>query len=314
MSELLSPGLFQSWDDFRFFLATTKAGSFSKAANDLGVTQPTMSRRIENLEQRLGVRLFDRLPSGVVLTSEGETILDSARHIERMVQEIQRRVYGSDRRLEGTVRISVTDGLAAYWMTPRLATFQNDHPGIAVEFLCSIEPADALTLETDLSIRFSKPQQPDLIAVRLANFHFVPWASAGYLERHGAPKEPEDLLEHRLLDHFAYYGNDGDWSKWFALARAADLISYRTNSSAALLSAIQNGLGIGLLPTYSCDCVDGIVPLDLNVRTRDEVWLTYHPSLQDVARVRAVIDWIRELFDHRVWPWFREEFHPPRIP
>ena len=89
MKDQLSPGPFPSWDDFRFFLATSSAGSFSKAASELGVTQPTISRRIENLEHRLGVRLFDRLPNGVALTTEGESILDAARHIESTVIEIK---------------------------------------------------------------------------------------------------------------------------------------------------------------------------------------------------------------------------------
>ena len=130
----LSPGPFPSWDDFRFFLATSKAGSFSKAASEMGVTQPTISRRVENLEHRLGVRLFDRLPNGVALTAKGESILDAALHIENTVLEIQRNVHGADKRMEGAVRISVTDGLATYWMTPRLLAFQEKNPGIGIEF------------------------------------------------------------------------------------------------------------------------------------------------------------------------------------
>jgi DNA-binding transcriptional LysR family regulator len=311
MHEALTPGPFPSWDDFRFFLATSKAGSFSKAANRLGVTQPTISRRIESLEQRLAVRLFDRLPSGVALTSEGENVLEAARHIEQAVLEIQRSVVGSDKRLEGPVRISVTDGTAAYWLTPRLGQLQEKHPGISIELICSIEPADVLNMESDLSIRFRRPEEPELIAVRLGTMHFVPWASAGYLARFGMPASPEELLHHRLLDHAAYSDDDGDWSQWLALARAANLIGYRTNSSAAMLSAIQNGLGIGLLPTQTCEIGADIVPLDLGLRTYSHIWLTYHPSLRSAARIRAVIDWLKSLFDPAVWPWFGDEFHPP---
>ncbi len=230
----LSSGPFPSWDDFRFFLATSKAGSFSKAAGEMGVTQPTISRRIENLEHRLGVRLFDRLPDGVALTTEGESIVEAARHIENSVLEIQRNVLGSDKRMEGKVRISVTDGLATYWLTPQLGHLQERHPGIAIEFQCSIEPADALKMETDLSIRYGKPQAADLIIVKLGTIHFVPWASPDYIARHGAPRMPEELLRHRLLDHQSYYFDAaaGHWNDWFALARAANLISYVTNSSA----------------------------------------------------------------------------------
>ena len=316
MKDQLSPGPFPSWDDFRFFLATSSAGSFSKAASELGVTQPTISRRIENLEHRLGVRLFDRLPNGVALTTEGESILDAARHIESTVLEIQRNVHGSDKRMEGTVRISVTDGLATYWLTPQLGRLQERHPGIAIEFQCSIEPADALKMETDLSIRYQRPEAADLIAMKLGTMHFVPWASPDYIERQGSPTTPEELLRHRLLDHRSYDRDRefGVWNDWFALARAANLISYVTNSSASMLSAIQNGLGIGMLPTYVCECVEGVVPLTLDLRTSSEIWLTYHPNIQGTARVREVIEWIKSLFDHSESPWFRDDFHPPKIP
>jgi DNA-binding transcriptional LysR family regulator len=230
------------------------------------------------------------------------------------VLEIQRNVHGSDKRMEGTVRISVTDGLATYWLTPQLNRLLERHPGISIEFQCSIEPADALKMETDLSIQSGLPQAADLIAMKLGTMHFVPWASPDYIERNGAPTTPEELLRHRLLDHSIYYKEEGDWNDWFALARAANLISYMTNSSASMLSAIQSGLGIGMLPTYVGECVEGIVPLSLDLRTYSEIYLTYHPNIQGTARVREVINWIKSLFDDRSSLWFQDEFHPPKVP
>jgi len=314
MPARLSSGPFPSWDDYRFFLATSDAGSFTKAAQDLGVTQPTLSRRIEHLEQQLGVRLFVRTKTGVALTPEGKSILQAARVIESQILDIQRSMMGSDKRLNGTVRISMTDGLATYWMTPAVPAFHERYPGILIDFNCSTEPADAVRMETELSIRFQKPQEANLIAVKLGTLHFVPWASAKYLERHGQPLNPDDLLSHRLLDHSAYYHDDGDWGSWFALARAANLIRYRCNSSAAMWNAIKNGVGIGLLPTYISEFAEGIVPIVLDVRTHSHIWLVYHSELRDTARVRVVIDWIRRLFDDSRWPWFRDEFHAPKLP
>ena len=136
--------------------------------------------------------------------------------------------------------------------------------------------------------------------------------SREYLARHGTPRSPEDLLGHRLLDHFAYYNDEGDWNAWFTLARAAKLIAYRTNSSPSLLAAIQSGLGIGLLPTYTCEFATGVVPLDIGVRTHSCIWLTYHRGIRSTLRIRAVTDWLRSLFDHQTTPWFRDEFFPPR--
>ena len=80
------------------------------------------------------------------------------------------------------------------------------------------------------------------------------------------------------------------------------------------MSAVQNGLGIALLPTYFCESVEGIVPLDLGLRSRAPFWLSYHPAIKEAARVRAVIDWIKGVFDRDACPWFRDEFHPPKHP
>lgn len=312
MPARLSPGPFPSWDDYRYFLATSEAGSFTKAADDLGVTQSTLSRRIEHLEQQLGVRLFLRTQSGVTLTPEGESILGAAREIESKILEIQGSLVGSDQRLEGTVRISVTDGLASFWIVPRLADFQADNPGIAIELQCSIEPADALRMEAELAIQSEAPESVELISVKLGRLHFVPWASPGYLQRHGTPRDTSELLQHRLLDHDIYYSDEGDWSEWSGLAWAANLISFKTNSSAALVSAIQNGAGIGLLPTHSCECVEGIVALSMDLKAYSDIRLVYHPYLRETPRVRSVIDWLKELFDQSTYPWFRDEFHPPK--
>jgi DNA-binding transcriptional LysR family regulator len=309
----LGSGPFPSWDDYRFFLATSDAGSFTKAAEDLGVTQPTLSRRIEHLEQQLGVRLFVRTKKGVALTPEGKSILQAAREVERRILEIQRSMMGSNKSLKGTVRISMTDGLATYWMTPAVPAFHEHYPEILIDFSCSTEPANAVRMETELAFRYKAPQEGDLIAVSLGTLHFVPWASAGYIERHGLPRDPEELLRHQLLDHTAYYHDDGDWSRWFALAGATNLIRYRCNSSAAMLSAIQNGVGIGLLPTYISEFAEGIVPIVMDVRTHSHIWLLYHSELRDTARVRVVVDWIKDLFDGGRWPWFRDEFHAPKL-
>ncbi len=152
-----------------------------------------------------------------------------------------------------------------------------------------------------------------MIAVKLGILHYVLWASREYLERNGAPHTPKELLNHRLLDHRGYHVDEGDWSAWFGLAGAANLIIYVTDSSSSLLSAIQNGLGIGMLPTYVCEWVEGIVPLSLDLRTQSVIWLTYHPDIQRTARMRAVIDWIKDRFNPELQPLFRDEFHPPTV-
>ena len=307
-SELLS-----NWDDFRLFGEAAKAGSFSKAAKRLSLTQPTMSRRVQNLEQRLGVRLFDRLPHGLVLTPEGEAVFEAVHRAECTFIEVQRRVLGFDGRYQGTVRISVADGTAAFWLSPRLEQLRNTYPDISVEFLCSLQPADVLNMECDLTVQFREPQKSDLVALKLGTLHAMPWVSPTYLERFGAPSSPSDLCRHRLLDHEAYRYLSPDYDDWVDLLRQTKQSGYLTNSSPSLMSAVQNGLGIAVLPTYLCENENGILPLDLGLRTRSGIWLTYHPSARRTARVRVVIDWIKSLFDHANWPWFSDHFQSPKF-
>ncbi len=302
----------ENWDDFRIFLEVAKAGSFTGAARRLRTTQPTVSRRIESLERHLGVRLFDRLPSGVGLTSEGETVLETARSIEDALIDTRRRVFGADQRLEGSVRISLTEGLATFWVSPQVSRFQEAYPGISVELQSSGKPADVLNLESDLNICFRKPDAPDLIVTKLGTLHGIPWASSEYLELFGTPTTPGELGDHRLLDHEFYHDAKQDCAEWIALLSKTRHRRYSTNSSSSLLSATQNSVGIALLPTYFCEFADNIVPLDLGLVARFDFWLTYHPNVRQSARVRATIDWVKSLFDHEAWPWFRDEFHPPK--
>ena len=314
MHSAQAPEALSHWDDFRLFGETAKAGSFSAAARRLQTTQRTISRRIQSLEQRLSVRLFDRLPHGVVLTSEGQKVFDAVQRVDDTFVDIQRRVVGLDRRCEGPVRLSLTEGMANLWVTPRLGELQARHPGISVELHCSEEPADVLNMESDLSIQFRKPLTPDVVAFKLGTLHLVPWASPGYLDARGTPGTAEELHHHRLLDCWYYQYNDDDFTAWRALLRSGRQAGYWTNSSSSLLSAVQNDLGIALLPTYFCEAVEGIVPLDLGLRSRAPFWLSYHPAIKEAARVRAVIDWIKGVIDRDACPWFRDEFHPPKHP
>ncbi|MDJ0945110.1 MAG: LysR family transcriptional regulator [Kiloniellales bacterium] len=302
-----------SWDNFRVFLEITKAGSFSSAAKRLHSTQPTISRRIQSLEQRLGVRLFDRVPSGVVLTAGGEKVLETVRYVEESLTKTEKRVLGADQRLKGSVRISLTDGLANFLLMPRLSHFQEEYPNISLEFRCSTEPVDVLSMESDLSIQYRKPESPDLVAVKLGTLHAVPWASLHYLKRFGTPSTPKELCDHRLMDHEVYHLHRRNYDTWLALLDAARQPRHWTNSSVALLNAAQNGAGVTLLPTFLCSFAEGIVPLALGLRTRCGIWLTYHPDIRRTARIRAVIEWIKGLFDQESWPWFRDEFNPPKL-
>lgn len=302
------------WDDFRIFGEAARGGSFSNAAKQLGMTQPTVSRRVKGLEQRLGVQLFDRFPHGLDLTSEGLKVFEAVRQAEGAFASVQRNVCGSDRRLEGTVRLCLPEGIANFWVVPRLSEFQAMHPNISVELICSLESADQTAQSADLCIAAKRPTLSDLVVARLCTLHFVPWASPDYLRRRGTPAVPADLGKHRLLDHEYFALMREDFGEWLALLQAAQEQRDWINSSASMLTAVRNGAGITLLPTYLCEFVEGMLPLDLGLKVKTPVWLVYRPQVRELARVRVVLAWIRSLFDPEVWPWFGDAFEGPRMP
>src|SRR5262245_6222849 len=119
----MAPRLAQSieWDDLRYVLAVASAGSLANAARNLGVNHTTVLRRVSAFERRLGLRLFERLPTGYVLTPGGEELIAAARHIDERVTELERKLTGRDLRLSGVVRVTTTDTLMASILPETLA-------------------------------------------------------------------------------------------------------------------------------------------------------------------------------------------------
>jgi len=304
------------WDDLRLFLQIARLGSFTKAAERLRVSQPTVGRRMELLEQQLGVRLFDRSKRGAILTETGSAILADVERMERSVLALERRITPEHGTPAGDVRLSVTDGLGAYWITPRLPSFLARFPDIHIDLVCSIRPADVARKECDISIMFRVPDVADLRHARIGTLHFVPFASRSYIETHGMPKDGRAMLRHRILDHYSYLDDEGDWSAWQGLLGDVTSLGsppYKTNVSSAYYQMIKWGGGIGLLPTYAVAVDPDLVPLDIGVHTHSAIYLTYHPDLIRVTRVRMVVDWLKEIFGPAHGPYFRETFFFPSL-
>ena len=228
-----APGL-PDWDDFRLLLAIAQLGSISRAAQALGVSQPTVSRRIERLEETLGTRLLDRSLTGAVLTPEGQHIIEElgVAHdaIERAVRSAKAR---SGRRDD--VKLLMTDGLATYWLPRFLPHFFNKHPQVELRaFTTSETRGEQRGQNYDLTIHYVQPTDPNLIAIRLGSLHFVPYASADYLREHGTPKDLAELAKHRLLDYVLYIVDKGTWMTRLPAIIGESRAQLFTNSSAAL--------------------------------------------------------------------------------
>ena len=141
------------WDDLRYLLAVATEGSLAGAARVLGVNHTTVLRRVNAFEERLGVRLFERLPAGYTLTAEGAELVEAARLMEDTVASLERRLVGRDRKLVGTVRVTTTDTLAGSILPAILADFRRQHPGIALELATSNLVVSLSKRAADVAIR-----------------------------------------------------------------------------------------------------------------------------------------------------------------
>jgi DNA-binding transcriptional LysR family regulator len=215
--------------------------------------------------------------------------------------------------LSGEVRVAVTEGLGTFWLAPRLVEFQQAYPNILVDLHCAMRSADVSRHEADVAIHLSRPAALDVKLVRLGRMHLMFFASEQYLERHGTPKTPDELVKHRLVMQVADQTAAKEaFESLFPGYAQRDLLVMRTNTSSANYWAVANGAGIGVFPTYACALGGKIIPLEVELHLPFDIWLSYHPGSGRIPRVRHMIDWLIEAFNPAKFPWFKDEFIHPR--
>ena len=299
------------WTDIRLFWAVARLGSFGAAARALEIGLTTITRAVDRLEDRLNTKLLLRGPQGVTLTEAGERAYDSAVAMENAAEIFETRVLDSEDTPEGRVRLAAPDGLAGVFLPPSLPEFLRAHPRIDLILDGGLWPDRPLTSDTDLTLTFAEPKSPDVVAIPLAHFHFGLFASRDYLDLYKAPVHPDDVAAHPYIHHAV---RDDESETWHPRTAARqDFVRKRllTNSGAMAFAAIRQGAGIGPLPTAILSVDPNLVMLDLPIETL-KLWLVRRRDASRAARIKAVVEWLREVFDPRQKPWFRADFVHPR--
>lgn len=295
------PNILGDWDDVRFFLAVAKTGSFSSAATQLNTKQTTVGRRIQALERRLGAKLFDRHRHGMEVTPAARGVLVQAESMLSNATSIERHLAGLDREMSGLVRVAATEGLAAQWLVPRLTQLRRLHADIVAQVIVGDQVLDLATRQADLAIRFFRPTSNQLVAARVGQFSMSIFASPAYVEHYGMPQSLEDLRDHQLVDHTTLHALPA-MKPWSETIERSTSVVLRTNSSHSAMEAVKEGWGLAVFPSYSSKSANLVAaPIDLGI-VRD-IWLVSHEETNKGARIRAVIDYIRERFreDEREW-------------
>jgi DNA-binding transcriptional LysR family regulator len=277
------------WDDLRYVLAVAAEGSLAGAARALGVNHTTVLRRVNAFEERLGLRLFERLPTGYFLTSGGAELIEAARLMEDTVVALERRLAGQDRRLAGAVRVTTTDTLVDTLLPPILAAFRAKHPSIQVELILSNEAFNLAKRAADVAIRPADNPPEGLIGRRVSAIAFAIYAGRGYLAQTG---KMEDLSKHAWLAPTDELSTTSV-AQWMRVALPQAEIALKANSLLALRQAAVENLGLAALPCYLGDSSNDLIRVRPPIPAMTTaLWILTHEDLRRSARVRAFTEFV----------------------
>jgi DNA-binding transcriptional LysR family regulator len=292
-----------NWDDLKPFLAVARAGSTLGAAKLLGLSQPTVQRRIAALEKSLGCQLVERYPSGYRLSALGAELLLRAEQIEKAVDDFNRHIQLQDDRLSGGVRVTCAEPLAPAVVTPIIEAFHAQHPGVHIELLISERLLDLTGGKADIAIRGyeSAPRgvrESALIQRKLADVPWALYASRSYVERCGKPSAIEEISRHAVVfPDGAFFKSRA--ARWLRTMAPGAVVSARSGSLLGLLAAVKSGNGLALLPKGLGELDPELVRvLEPQPPVTGSLYLLMHPDLRSIPRFRAFFDFFISEFRH----------------
>lgn len=296
------------WTDLNFFLAVAEERSLNKAAQRLNTTQPTVSKRLGDLEKRLGVTLAKRSTAGIELSEEGRFVAQQAAAMARAVDHIMLEVAMRDHDAAGEVVIGCPDALLTYFLAPAAPQLHRVFPRIQLVLRSKRDAGDA---PPDITIQFEETKRMEDVAIPLGWVHHVGFAAQSYIDLYGSPTDVNEALHHRMLVHTAYASQPERWRpKQQALQEIIDY-AVRTDCGTGLVALTANGGGVASMPSYVAQVDQRLVVLDVGELARVRFWLVFDRERGQLPRVRETIEWLKRIFDPASNPWFREEFIPP---
>lgn len=280
------------WSDYLVCLAVSEAGSLTAAAHELGVSQPTVTRRLQALEKRFGEPLFEREHGVSRLTPLGQKVVAHAARMREEASAIQRAAIAQDQSLSGLVVISASEGIGADWLPRALVSFQRANPNIGIEISIKNHPANLADREADIALRWNGPgTQQSLVGRRGATVGAGLYASIDYLDTFGRPTHVDELA-----DHAGVGWSIGDYFGWPGTETGSPVlpkrISFKANSPASHVKGLEAGFGVGVtshrLARRSPE-LERILP---DFHSSLDLWIVAHETVRRSARVRAAFDHI----------------------
>jgi DNA-binding transcriptional LysR family regulator len=285
------------WDKLRVFYSVAQAGSFTKAGNNLSLSQSAISRQISGLEESLNIALFHRHSRGLILTEQGEILYKAAQDIFSKLAAAENAITESRERPRGQLKITMPVTLGTTWLTPRMHEFVELYPEIQITMIADDKELDLTLREADVAIRLFKPKNPDLIYRQLVTFHNYVYVSKSYIQKHGIPKNVDDLYNHRIIiygeESRAPFENINWLSKTIFKNRTDPLNFFRVNNLFGMLKAVETGIGIAALPDFMVKGNDQIIRILDGLQGSDiDIYFVYPSELRKSKRVNVFRDFI----------------------
>ena len=286
-----------NWDDTRLFLALARSGSARATAADQGVSHSTVTRRVDQLESALGVRLFDRDVRGYRLTGAGEVMMKSAVRAEDALLTAERQLQGRDAQLTGEIRVTTSNIIATHLIMDDLVEFTRQYPDIDLNVLISYDLFNLSRREADVAVRMlrlgSSPPE-DLVGRKLVTIKSCYYASDAYL----AENDPSGA---NSTVRWIGWDDIERFPAWVKASPFPNLPVYgRLNDVMLQAEAARCGMGLTVLPCFFGDSVEGLrrIP-NCEPYLSYDLWMLTHPDLRDAARMRTFRAFAAEAIDRK---------------
>jgi DNA-binding transcriptional LysR family regulator len=281
------------WDLFQSLHAVLEAGTLSAAARLRGLTQPTLGRHIETLEQCLGSPLFLRSPRGLQPTDLALELKPHLHDMSAAASAAVRDASGAANSLSGSIRITASEIVGAEILPPMLTSFREQHPGVVIELMLSNINDDLSRREADIAVRMTPPSQNALVAKKVGEVALTFFATAEYLERHGTPETLADFEDHAIIG-FDSPGRGMRDVPGLNMPVSRETFTFRSDSDLAQLAATRAGFGIGVVQ-------DGLARRYGLTRVLPNftlftlpVYVVMHENLRGSRRMRLMFDHLVE--------------------
>lgn len=284
------------WDDLKILVAIARSGTLRAAAASCGLSAPTLSRRLSELERQLGEPLIDRVPSGCTVTAFGARVLVWAEQMEELAHRIERAAdVTGNAGPKGIVRINAVEW-PSYVLLKLLGSFQDRLPGLSIEVLTSQAPYNLARREADIALWSECPEEGDLYVRRIGKIRFGLYCSRDYFLRHKTAIASRDWAG---LSFVGYDDRQGSHpvTQWMKTLNGAPAPSLRSSYGTGVFDAVLGGSGLGVLAQLAGRTTSELVCVEKHIKVLDQdVWMVLHPALRESERIRTVANLLVEVF------------------